>query len=279
VHHLHGLALDPRDPDALYVATYTGLVRVRPGDEPEWLGAHRFDLMGFTADPRQPGVVYASGHPDLATYRREKVGNLGLLVSRDGGRTWQSVALKGQADFHALAFSPRAGGELYGWSVTGETGLHRISVGTWAVERLPGRGLADVLALAASQEPGGPLLAGTRRGLMESRDRGATWSAVGSLPGDAPVTAVGVHPMEANRAYAYVARPGLGLMESVDGGASWTRVGLEVTPHAVVAIAVSAGGRLAVATTGADVLRSDDGGRSWARVLEQGRVARGAVTR
>jgi hypothetical protein len=29
----------------------------------------------------------------LATYREQKVGNLGLLVRRDGGRTWRSVAL------------------------------------------------------------------------------------------------------------------------------------------------------------------------------------------
>ena len=101
VHHIHGLALDRRDPEVLYVATHTGLVRLRPNAPPEWAGSF-FDLMGFTAHPTEAGLLFASGHPDLATYREQKVGNLGLLVSRDGGRTWRSVALQGAADFHAL---------------------------------------------------------------------------------------------------------------------------------------------------------------------------------
>ena len=61
VHHIHGLSFDPREPGALLVATHTGLVRVRPGTNPEWVGTDRFDLMGFTASPADPGVLYASG--------------------------------------------------------------------------------------------------------------------------------------------------------------------------------------------------------------------------
>jgi len=114
VHHIHGLAVDPRDPDVLYIATHTGLVRVRPNASPEWVGSHRPDLMGFTAHPREANLIFASGHPDLATYRQQGIGNLELLVSRDGGRTWQTVAFKGEADFHALAYSPRNSGTLYG---------------------------------------------------------------------------------------------------------------------------------------------------------------------
>src|SRR6266545_3794190 len=87
VHHIHGLSFDRRDPGALLVATHTGLARVRLGANPEWVGASRFDLMGFTASPTDPGMLYASGHPDLVNYRREGQGNLGLLLSRDGGGT------------------------------------------------------------------------------------------------------------------------------------------------------------------------------------------------
>ena len=116
VHHIHGLAVPPGDPESLLVATHTGLVRLRGSAPPEWIGAPT-DLMGFTAHPREPGLVFASGHPDLETYRKQKVGMLGVLVSRDGGRTWRSVALAGRADFHALAYTPRDGGQLYGWTV------------------------------------------------------------------------------------------------------------------------------------------------------------------
>lgn len=277
VHHIHGLAVDPGDPEVLYAATHSGLVRIRPGATPEWVGSHRFDLMGFTAHPTEAGLVYASGHPDLPTYRRDGFGNLGLLLSRDGGQTWRSIALRGEADFHALTYSPRDGGRLYGWSVAGQTGLHRISIASGAVERLTASGLADVLSLSASPEGAGPVLAGTKAGLFVSRDRGATWAKVKSIPADPPVTAVSYHRTDARVVYAYLGAAGLGLRRSRDGGASWEPTGPLPSPEAsVVALAVGPGAYVVVATTAADVVRSRDGGRSWTRVIEQGRPAQAA---
>ncbi|MBI4246058.1 MAG: hypothetical protein HY614_02605 [Candidatus Rokubacteria bacterium] len=274
IHHIHGLAFDRRDPEILDVATHTGLVRLRAGATPEWTGDHRFDLMGFTAHPTTPDLVYASGHPDLPTYRKEKVGNLGLLASRDGGRTWTSVALRGQADFHALAWSPAGGGALWGWSVAGEPGLYRISTSTGAVARPAARGLADVYALAASPDAGGPLLAGTARGLVASRDGGVSFTPVGTIPPSVAVPALAYHPTDAALAYAYAHRQDLGLLQSRDGGVTWRPVGLFTgsdTP--VVAIATGPGRHVAVATTAADVRRSRDGGRTWETVLARGRAA------
>ena len=273
VHHIHGLSFDPRDPGALLVATHTGLARIRPGANPEWVGASRFDLMGFTVSPADPGMLYASGHPDLVTYRREGHGNLGLLLSRDAGRTWEGVALKGQADFHALTYSPDGGGELFGWSVAGQTGLHRISTKTWAAERLPAQGLRDVSALAASHNLPSRLLAGTPGGLLLSQDRGVTWRPAAGIPHDAPVTAVAFSPTEKRRVYAYVARAGYGFMRSDDAGATWRQTRLATPPsQPVIAIAPGPGGTVAVATTAASVSVSDDGGQSWRLVLDRGRV-------
>jgi hypothetical protein len=270
VHHIHGLALDRRDPDTLHVATHTGLVRLRPSAEPEWIGG--LDLMGFTAHPAEADLMYASGHPDMATYREQGVGNLGLLVSRDGGRTWRSVALKGAVDLHALAYSPRNGGQLYGWNVAGQPGLYRISAAGWAAETLPARGLSAVLSLAASPEPAGPLLAGTKAGLMISRDGGLAWARVPTIRADAWVTAVGHHPTDARLVYAYVARPGGGLMRSRDGGSGWERAGFVASPPGmVVALTVGPEQQVVVATSEADVLRSRDGGRTWHPVVQQGR--------
>ena len=277
VHHIHGLAVDRHDPDVLYVATHTGLVRVRPNGVLEWVGSHRFDLMGFTAHPRETDVIYASGHPDVATYRQQGIGNLGLLVSRDGGRTWQTVAFKGEADFHALAYSARNGGTLYGWSVAGQTGLYRISATSWMGERLPAPGLANVLSLAASPDADGSLLAGTKAGLMVSRNGGDTWSPVAAIPADVLVTAIAYHASDSRQVYAYVARSDRGLMRSRDGGATWESTsfaGDARTP--VVAIAVGPGENVALATTDSTVLRSRDAGRSWQPVLERGRPATGA---
>jgi len=273
VHHIHGLAFDGREPGVLLVATHTGLVRTRPGASPEWVGANRFDLMGFTASPIDPGMLYASGHPDLVTYRGEGHGNLGLLLSRDGGRTWEGVALKGRTDFHALAYSPDGGGELFGWSVAGQTGLHRISTKTWAVERLPAQGLRDVLALAASHDLPSRVLAGTQAGLLLSEDRGMTWRPAAGVPRDAPVTAVAYSLAERRRVYVYVARAGYGLMRSDDAGATWRPTELAHRPsEPVIAIATGPGSKVVVATTAASVSVSDDGGKSWRPVLDKGRV-------
>jgi hypothetical protein len=274
IHHIHGLALDRRDPEVLYVATHTGLVRLRPNGGPEWVGA-LFDLMGFTVPPGGSDVIYASGHPDLPTYHEQKVGNLGLLVSRDGGRTWRSVAMRGNADFHALAYSPGHGGELYGWNVAERPGLYRIATAGWVAEAVPAIGLADVLSLAASPHPDGPLLAATKVGLFGSRDRGATWTRVGGIPA-APVLAVSYHAADGRLVYASMAQPGHGFLRSRDAGGTWEATGL-VTPsgRVTVALAVGPGDHVVVATSKADIFRSRDGGRSWKAVLEQGRPVTG----
>ncbi|MGH7326587.1 MAG: hypothetical protein ACREJ9_18350 [Candidatus Rokuibacteriota bacterium] len=120
IHHIHGLALDRRDPEILCIATHTGLVRLRPGERPNGWASTASISWGSRPIPvtrrrSSPAVI-------LPTYARERVGNLGLLVSRDGGRSWQSVPLGGEADFHALTLSPRDGGQLYGWSVAGQPG-------------------------------------------------------------------------------------------------------------------------------------------------------------
>ena len=235
--------------------------------------------MDFTALPGDPGTLYASGHPDLVTYRRGGHGNLGLLVSRDGGRTWEGVALKGQTDFHALTYSPDGGGDLFGWSVAGQTGLYRISTKTWAAERLPAQGLKDVLALAASHDLPGRVLAGTPGGLLLSQDRGVTWRPVAGIPRDVPVTAVAFSSTEKRRVYIYVVRAGYGLMRSDDAGVTGRPMELAAKPdEPVIAIALGPGSKLAVATTAASVSVSDDGGRSWRPVLDRGRGAKRAQT-
>jgi hypothetical protein len=276
VRHIHGLALDRADPDVLVIATHTGLVRVRPNMAPEGVGDHRSDLMGFTVHPTEATVAYASGHPDPGTARQTGVGNLGLLLTRDGGQSWQTVALKGDADFHALTYSSRDGGQLYGWSAAGRTGLYRTSATTWAVESLPGQGLAGVTSLAASPDPFGVLLAGTKAGLLVSRDGGVSWSPATGIPTDTPVTAVAFHATDAQVAYVYAARSDLGLMRSRDGGATWERAGVMANAQTpVVAVAVGPGDHVVVANARSDVMRSRDGGRTWHVVLAQGRLVAG----
>jgi photosystem II stability/assembly factor-like uncharacterized protein len=273
IHHIHGLAIDRRDAGVVYVATHTGLARLKKGAAPAWVGSQRFDFMGFTTHPTEAAVVFASGHPDVPTYQRDKVGNLGLLVSRNGGQTWQSVALRGEADFHAMTYSPREGGYLFGWSVAGARGLYRISTATWKAERLAAQGLDNVLALAASPDPRGPLLAGTSTGLRVSRDGGATWTVDTSLAASGAVTAVVYHPTDGRRVYAYVRTAGGGLHRSDDGGRTWKATAfVAAVDTPVIALAAGRDNDVAAATTAADVALSDDGGSTWVPLVARGRA-------
>lgn len=269
VHHIHGLAFDRRDPAILHIATHTGLVRVGRDGIPASVSAQRLDFMGFTAHPGDSAVMFASGHPDIPTYHRERVGNLGLLLSRDGGRTWQSVALTGRADFHALTYSPAQGGVLFGWTVVDAPALYRISVGSWTAERVSARGLSEVLSLAASPEPEGPLLAGTSSGLLRSLDAGRSWSPLSAFRPAGAVPAVAFHTTDSQRVYAFAAKAG--LLASDNAGGRWRATVQPEIDGPAVALAVGPGQHVAVATATADVSRSANGGKEWQRVLVRGR--------
>ena len=94
--HVHGLGVDPAD-GTLYAATHSGLFRIDGAGDAERVGEHWHDLMGFTVVG--PNRFVASGHPDLRT---DLPPLLGLVESDDGGVTWTSRSLLGDADFHAL---------------------------------------------------------------------------------------------------------------------------------------------------------------------------------
>src|ERR1700754_48556 len=106
--HIHGLGVNPSD-GAVLVATHTGLFRVAPGgDRQERIGDSYQDTMGFAVVG--PDHFLGSGHPDPSD--AESPPYLGLIESRDGGRTWSPLSLHGEVDFHVLE---AAGGTIFGY--------------------------------------------------------------------------------------------------------------------------------------------------------------------
>ena len=271
LHHIHGMAVDPQDPRVLYVATHGGLLRVTSGRQWTYVGDDRSDFMGFTVHPDGRGVIFASGHPDPRSGRPNP---LGVLLSRDGGRTWKPLALEGAADMHAMTFALPEN-VLYGWNVMGRApGLYRLGPDDGKPQHLEARGLQQVLALGAHPKERGRLLAGTNQGLVGSGDAGATWQPVPGALARTPVTALAYHPAEPSRIYAYTFKQGLGFVRSADGGKTWKATGLLLSANdGVVAIAASphAPGTVFLATAGGDVLRSEDGGTAWTPLARGGR--------
>jgi hypothetical protein len=238
--HVHGL--DMAD-GTLFAATHTGLFTLSD-EQVRRVGGHYHDLMGFTI--AAPDDFVASGHPDLLSDHLQKPGRpplLGLVHSRDRGRTWRPVSLLGEVDFHALEV---AHGRVYGWDATSGRFMTSPDRVNWQTRSTVA--LSDFVVDPA--DPSG-VLAVTDGGVLRSDDGGRRWTAVArrrfvvtawSVSGPVAVTSGG------------------GVFTSDRRGQEWTRRGdLGGPPEALT----SAGGTLYAAAAGRGVLASTDGGGSW----------------
>lgn len=160
----------------------------------------------------------------------------------DGGQTWETVSLGGEADFHAL----EAGhGRVYGY----RGGQIMVTQDQESWETRGGIALADFAVSATDPDV---LLATTQQGLARSTDGGTSFELVGTAPllqlvswpeGD---TVVGIAPDGA-------------VHVSEDAGDTWDQRGsVGDQPHALEATAEE----IFVALDGAVVV-SDDGGREF----------------
>ncbi len=238
--HVHGLGVDPVD-GTLYAGTHYGLFRL-PGQGDATLVADRVqDFMGFTV--AGPSHLLASGHPGQGQAGPSSVG---LIESTDGGNTWQSLSLEGEADFHALEYRH---GRVYGLnSMSGEFMVSNDKKSWETRTNLP---MAD---FAVSPEDPDVVLATTQQGLARSDDGGRSFGMVKEAPLLLLVswaedgTVVGVTP------------EGSVQVSTDDGGAWERRADLGAPPEALT---VRDKDEIFVAAGGA-VLESTDGGRNFA---------------
>lgn len=234
--HIHGLAVDPAD-GQLLAGTHYGAFRVGKDGELEQFGPVQ-DFMGFSV--AGPGHYLASGHPGQG---QGGPGNLGLIESTDGGKTWETVSLEGNADFHTLKFRH---GRVYGSS--GGQLLVSEDKKNWVQ-----RASIPIADLAVSPEDPDTLIVTTQKGLMISTDGGRqfqalqgaptlhllTWTEGGTLIGVDPVGTVHV---------------------SDDGGKIWAgRGNAGGQPAALTAT----DDKIFVATRQGQVVESSDGGKTF----------------
>ncbi|MDK9720953.1 MAG: hypothetical protein OEL53_07195 [Rhodospirillales bacterium] len=246
VSHIHGIAVDPMDSERLFLATHYGLFRASQDGTAERISETGHDLMGFVADPKNPKVFYASGHPQGG-------GNLGVLRSADGGVTWKQLArgVKGPVDFHAMAISKGNPSVIYG--VHGGLQVSRDGGNNWEIA---GPAPEGVIGLAAGAKNSNLLYAATRSGLLISRDGGQTWKSAYASKAPATMVSTGAD----GTVYAYLFPHG--LMRSEEGSANWSKLaalpGISVMLH----FAAAKDAFFAVSQDGS-ILKSPDGGRTW----------------
>jgi hypothetical protein len=166
--HVHGLAVDPAD-GALYAGTHHGLFRVSDtGMEGPVAGLVQ-DFMGFTV--AGPDRYLASGHPGRG---QGGPAALGLIESTDGGGTWTSRSLSGEADFHALDYRHD--------TVFGFDGLSGRFMVSKDLEEWEVRSETPMADFAISPESADTVLATTEQGLARSDDGGRTFEVVPDVP-------------------------------------------------------------------------------------------------
>ncbi|WP_125778078.1 F510_1955 family glycosylhydrolase [Antribacter gilvus] len=165
--HIHGIGIDPGD-GTVYAGTHHGLFRIDDGSA-TLVGDLVQDYMGFTV--AGPGHFLASGHPGAGQGGPSSVG---LIESTDGGETWETLSLSGEADFHALDYRHD---RVYGLnSMTGQL-LTSADKRSW--EEASSAEIAD---FAVSPDDPAVLVATTSQGLTRSADGGATFEIIGSAP-------------------------------------------------------------------------------------------------
>ena len=236
---VHGVGVDPRD-GALYIATHTGLFRSPAGAATaKRVDAPEQDLMGFSV--AGPGRFVASGHPGPG---QGLPSSLGLIESRDGGRTWRSLSLQGEADLHVLR---AAGNSAYAYD--GRLRVTRDGGKSW--QELSGPD--EIVDLAPSPSDPRRVAAATGGGLQVSEDGGRSWTPGGL---DFPVL------LAWTKRQGIFAVSGEGRVYAAsDPAAKWREVGSVAGPPA--AFAADRQGNLYFARPDGAVDSSSDGGKTW----------------
>jgi hypothetical protein len=240
VGHLHAVARNPRG-GGLYLATHTGVFRL-DGGRPVRIADRYQDTMSFVAVG--PDEFLASGHPDLRDAAPARLGLIrsddaanswdsvslrgtadlhaivvahgalyvadatsgALLVSQDGGRTWET---QGKVDLAVLTVDPRDAANLLGVDHDGRVVESRDGGETWRSTVAP----ATTFTSIVWDEETGVVAAGAD-GSVWARSLDGGWVGIGDLHGSSPVLALDGDGILA------AADEGR-ILRSTDGGSTW----------------------------------------------------------
>ena len=257
------IALNPANPNILYVATNESVYKTRDGGT-SWervsteLSSRR--VLTLAIDPRHPATIYAGTMGD-AVYK-----------SPDGGQRWlpHNVGLKEHISVvNQFLFDPRDTEVLYAATTVGF--FRSVDGARLWEERMAGmKEVHYVVAIAQSPTEPQILYAGTSGGAYRSSDGATTWQKInnGLIPAEIleaamslGVNTIMIDPVQTETVYAGTTK---GLFKTTNKGEVWARIGQSLPDQYISSLVIDptnphilfAGGR-------AGVHRSRDGGQSW----------------
>lgn len=264
--HVHGLAYSA-DGRRLIVPSHDGLAVFERDAWSKEPGAPH-DYMGFSASAKG---FYSSGHPAGGSGMANP---LGIVRSRDGGKSWDKLGLEGESDFHLLATSWNTSA-IYVWnpmpnSRMREAALHYTSNDGFMWTMAQASGLeGEPRALAVHPDKPALMAVATPNGIFESVDWGRTFAQLAGAAGTAVFYDLdGKHLwyglLDGNRARLARARLRGGPM-------AWISVPfLENDAVAYIAQNPVSRAEYAIATSGRSVYLSTDAGRRWSQIADRG---------
>ena len=266
--HGFGFSFTP-DGTVLLAPSHEGLAVFHDGEWEEAPGVAR-GFSGFSITER---AIYSSGHSTPGAAGSPPAG---LLRSEDNGRTWATLALAGEADFHLLA-AGYASGAIYVFNTSPNSampsaGLYVTSDEGRTWRRSATRGLeGEIHGLAAHPRDAATVAAATARGLYLSRDSGETFRRLGRRSPAGAVTFASDGRLLSARVLSDE------LTETRPDGRSRRAMRLPRVPlDYVTSIAVNPANALmlAIASHRRDAYLTLDGGRTWQRIADQGTARR-----
>ncbi|MSU45236.1 MAG: hypothetical protein EXS47_01230 [Candidatus Zambryskibacteria bacterium] len=257
ISHGHGLAVDVKDSNKLHIATHYGLFVLVNEKDLFRIGKSRDDYMGFSPHPIDPKIFFTSGHSSSG-------GNLGFQKSEDGGVTWKKVSdgINGPVDFHAMAVSPVNPDLIYGW-YQGNLQRSEDQGKTWEIIN---RNLR-IGYLTADTQDESTVYAATPRGIIVSKNKGATWTSLSLELESGAVTVIAVSFKDAKTLLAFSQALG-GLEKSDNGGKTWKKVDESFNGEVIYHLAFDKNEpeRVYALTAKNSLYKSADGGVIWNKI-------------
>jgi photosystem II stability/assembly factor-like uncharacterized protein len=258
---VEALAIDPRQPAGLLLATRTELFRSADRGE-HW---NQVTTLPSAPDAAITALAFDRRAPRALYVARFGLGGNVLCLSRDRGTTWRQLQVPLQGATRRMWSDP-ASPQLYAASETalvwspdfGTSWQARLEIG-----RPPG-----FFPPHLRFDPRDPLhLWFSAAGhLATSTDGGSTWRSVPVRVAESDILVYDALPDPA-RGNSLYAGSVIGLLRSRDTGKSWVRVEGPAFSPSLVALFPGAPGLTTILTGDSQLSRSPDGGETWQAVI------------